>query len=113
VKKHWTHYAHHILENIIHLNRVRPDIEADIDKYSASLRYLQTLSESTQRLPQKLKDSHPEILWQDISDFRNILVHDYLGEIEPATIKDIIDSHLEPLRAAVQSMLDEEQRPKR
>ena len=107
MKKHWTHYADHIIENIDHLNRVRSDI-ADIDKYNASLRYLQTLSEATQKLPQKFKDDHPEILWQDISDFRNILVHDYLGEIEPDTIKEIIDSHLEPLRAAVKNMLDKE-----
>jgi uncharacterized protein with HEPN domain len=46
---------------------------------SAVLRELQTLSESTQKLSDEFKEKHPEVPWQNIAGFRNILVHGYLG----------------------------------
>jgi len=45
----------------------------------AVLRNLQTLAESTQRISDRLKASHPEVEWRVIAGFRNVLVHDYLG----------------------------------
>ena len=45
----------------------------------AVLRNLQTIAESTQRLSEEIKAKHPEIEWQRIAAFRNVLVHDYLG----------------------------------
>ena len=46
---------------------------------SATLREFQTLAESTQRLSNELKEAHPEVPWESISGFRNVLVHDYLA----------------------------------
>ena len=45
----------------------------------AVVRNLQILAESTQRISQQLKDDHPEVGWRNISGFRNVLVHNYLG----------------------------------
>ena len=45
----------------------------------AVLRNLHTMSESTQRLSESLKEMSPEIEWRQIAAFRNVLVHDYLG----------------------------------
>ena len=45
----------------------------------AVLRRLQTLAESSQRLSEEIKTSIPSIDWRNISGFRNILFHDYLG----------------------------------
>ena len=36
---------------------------------------------------------------------RNILVHNYLGEIDPDTIMSVVSKHLSPLESAVKSML--------
>jgi len=52
---------------------------SDAKTQDAVLRNPHTLSESTQRLSQHLKVSHPEVDWRGISGFRNIPVHDYLG----------------------------------
>jgi uncharacterized protein with HEPN domain len=42
--------------------------------YDATLRNLQTLSETTQLLPAEKKLAYPAIPWPEISGFRNILV---------------------------------------
>lgn len=63
------------------------------------------MSEATQRLPESIKQSHPTIPWKQISGFRNIVVHDYLGEIDPQTVLAVIREHLPPLEAAVRAML--------
>lgn len=42
----------------------------------ATLRNLQVLAESTQRLSDELKRQHPGVEWRRIAAFRNVLVHD-------------------------------------
>jgi uncharacterized protein with HEPN domain len=43
------------------------------------IRNLQTLAESSQRLSEAIKESHPDVDWKGLAGFRNVLVHDYLG----------------------------------
>jgi uncharacterized protein with HEPN domain len=45
---------------------------------------------------EQLKTSHSEIPWIHIAGFRNILVHDYLGDIDALTIQTVIEQHLPP-----------------
>lgn len=54
----------------------------------------------------RLKKSHPEVSWQAIAGFRNVLVHDYLG-IKLPRIWEIIEKDLPTLRAAVENMRQE------
>jgi len=110
VTKAWQPYAHHILDAISRIYRiqVRGDLSVDEILYDAALRNLQTLSEATQRLPDELKLGFPEIPWREISGFRNILVHDYLGTIDPVVVKNVVDVHVPELEKAVRRMLSEE-----
>ncbi len=73
--------------------------------YDAVLRNLQTLSEATQLLPEDKKAACPVIPWREISGFRNILVHNYLGSIDPLTVAAVVDNHLQPLEECIQAML--------
>lgn len=77
--KTWHTYAEYILATMAKLHRIqdRGDVATDEILYAASLRHLQTLAEATQRLPDRLKQVHPNIPWRDISGFRNVLVHNY------------------------------------
>jgi uncharacterized protein with HEPN domain len=43
---------------------------------------LQTMAEASQKLPESLKAQYPEIEWRKISAFRNVIVHNYLGDID-------------------------------
>lgn len=107
MKKHWTSYAQHIIDNINHLKGIEPaKMEEDYVVYNGALHLMQTLAESTQALPTALKERHPHIRWRDIADFRNYVAHGYLGELNPEIVKAAMENHLEPLRIAVQEMLD-------
>lgn len=85
----------------------RGDIELDEMVFQAVIRNLHEIAESTQRLPDDLKQRFPGIPWVEIARFRNIAVHNYLGDaIDAAMIRDIVDSDLPDLRSAVADMLD-------
>jgi len=107
VIKPWQPYARHVLDCIAKIRRIqeRGDLIQDDILYDAALRNLQTLSEATQQLPDDLKLMHPRIPWKQISGFRNILVHAYLGEIDPLTVNGVIEQHLAALDEAVRAML--------
>ena len=45
----------------------------------AVIRNLQTLAESSQRLSVEIKGTEPQIPWRELSGFRNVIVHGYLG----------------------------------
>jgi uncharacterized protein with HEPN domain len=104
----WRIYAAHILDAIEKIKRIerRGDLSRDDVLYDASLRNLQTLSEATQRLPGSLKQMYAEIPWQQISGFRNLLVHNYLGDLDALTVLRVIQNHLPPLEAAIRDMLN-------
>lgn len=70
----------------------------------AVLRNLQTLAESTQRLSDSLKAAHPAVPWRQISGFRNILVHNYLG-IDLEQVWLIIEQGLPDLQREAEAML--------
>jgi uncharacterized protein with HEPN domain len=108
MNKDWQPHARHILDAIAKIRRIqaRGDLTQDDILYDAALRNLQTLSESTQHLPEDLKAAWPNIPWRDISGFRNILVHNYLGEIDPQTAATVIERHLDALASSIVAMLD-------
>jgi len=99
----------HIIDAIEKIRRIeaRGDVGTDEVLYAATLRHLQTLSEATQMLPEELKTQWPDIPWREISGFRNVLVHNYLGDIDPQTVKGVLQKHLSPLLRSVVSMLEQ------
>ena len=74
-------------------------------RYDAVLRNLQTLSESTQKLSDSTKSNYPEIPWHNITGFRNIIVHDYLGGIDHEIVWSIIESELPKLKTAINQVI--------
>ena len=65
----------------------------------AVIRNLQVLAESTTRLSDESKASEPDIQWDLIRDFRNVLTHGYL-KIDMELVWDAIEL-LPELHAAV------------
>jgi uncharacterized protein with HEPN domain len=102
-------YLEHILDCI---NRISEYTELKREKFfdsrliqDASLRNLQIMAESMQRLSEGIKKQHPETNWRAIAGFRNILVHDYLG-LDLPLIWDIIEHRLPPLKVQIQAIWD-------
>ena len=102
-------YLKHVAEC---LRRIEKNVSVGLDEFlesetiqDATLRNLQTLSEATQRMSSSLKSSFPEIEWDRIAAFRNVIVHNYLG-IDLEIIWRIIESDVPPLREAIISMIE-------
>ncbi len=53
--------------------------ETDRMVRSAVVHQLTVIGEAVARLPQELRERHPNIPWTDIKGFRNIVVHNYFG----------------------------------
>jgi uncharacterized protein with HEPN domain len=70
----------------------------------AVLRNLQTMTESTGRLSSDLKATHPEVEWERIAAFRNVLVHNYLG-VDLERSWEIIQRDVPQLKRAIADML--------
>jgi uncharacterized protein with HEPN domain len=100
-------YIEHMLEC---MDRIDEYTERDRERFFSStlvrdavVRNLQTLAESSQHLSSALKEAYRSVPWRDISGFRNILVHDYLG-VDPEVIWSVIDLDLPGLRDALEQM---------
>jgi len=98
-------YIVHVIECIDYINSYVSDFdsfESDHKTYDAVLRQLQIMSESTKRLSEELKKRNPQISWNEIAGFRNILVHDYLGDINAKIVWNVIVDELPKLKAVMQ-----------
>lgn len=80
------------------------DDEMRID---AIVRNFEIIGEASNKIPQEIKDKYPFIEWRKISDFRNILVHEYFG-ISYKIMWDIIKNKLLDMKRDIQVIIDSE-----
>lgn len=109
----WKLHAMHILDSAA---RIRDYTGMDSTKFLAGglvydgvLRNMQTLAESATKLPAEIQSRFPAIHWRRIAGFRNILVHDYIGEIEPEKVWQVAVVYLPELESAMQELLPDYQ----
>lgn len=102
-------YIEYILQYIEKIEEYSVDGKEDFLANSmvqdAVLRRLQTLAESTQRLSQSTKEQMSDIEWRNISGFRNILVHDYLGGIDLDIVWKVANTYLPTLKQKLKENL--------
>jgi uncharacterized protein with HEPN domain len=80
------------------------DFFHDAKSFDATMMQFVVIGEMIQRLDTDYKAEHPEIPWQKIKDFRNIVAHDYFG-IDAEEIWSIVRFHLLPLKSKVRELL--------
>lgn len=73
-------------------------------RYSAVIREFEIIGEAVGKLSAELKDGYPEIPWQDIKDFRNLLAHEYFG-VDLEIVWNTIHNDLPMLMDAVQRIV--------
>ncbi len=102
-------YCYHIIECITlieqHASEGKDAFDNNIKTHDAIIYRLQTMSESTKRLSNELKESITEIPWDIIAGFRNRLVHDYLG-LDDEVIWNVIHEYLPELKLAMQRAME-------
>jgi len=78
----------------------------DRKTYSAVIREFEVIGEAVGKRPGNLKRFHPEVEWQDIKDFRNLLIHEYFG-VDLEIVWKIIADDLPPLMSAIEEIARE------
>ena len=53
------------------------EFQSDLDRRRIVERNVEIISEASRRLPDDLKDRHPEIPWKKVAGIGNIVRHDY------------------------------------
>ena len=76
---------------------------ADRKTYSAVIREFEIIGEAVGKLPDEIKKRYSEVKWQDIKDFRNILIHEYFG-IDLEIVWSVIGEELPLLLDAVKEI---------
>jgi len=59
----------------------------------AVVRNFEVIGEAAKLVSEEMKFSHPEIEWKRMTQFRNVLIHDYFG-IEHEIVWDVIQHYL-------------------
>ena len=99
-----------ILESISHIESYAQDIDLsvfinDIMLQDAIIRRIEIIGEAVGRLPEVLKEQHPEVPWQDIKDMRNKLIHDY-GHVDLELVWVVVQKEIPKLKSIIRKVMN-------
>jgi uncharacterized protein with HEPN domain len=99
-----------ILRIIDYTSDGKSSFDTDNKTQDAVARNFEIIGEVVKRLPNDLLAGHTHIPWRAIARFRDVLIHDY-DEIDLDEVWLTIEQDLPPLLQAVESLLDELNKP--
>jgi uncharacterized protein with HEPN domain len=82
------------------------DFFNDKKTIKAVVRSLEVIGEAASRLPEKIREMHPETPWREIIAMRNRLIHEYFG-VDLDIVWQTIEEDLPPLNVTVKRMIKE------
>jgi uncharacterized protein with HEPN domain len=85
------------------LNLTLEQFEEDSLIVDATLRNLEVLGEAAGKVSIELKNAFPTIPWRQMSDLRNVVIHEYFG-VDLTTIWQIIKIELPKVMKAVKNI---------
>lgn len=71
---------------------------------AAAIRNLEIIGEAATNISVEYRKEHSTISWQDIIDFRNVAIHDYM-EVDINIVWNIIQNDIPPLIDQLKSLL--------
>ncbi len=78
-------------------------------RFSAVIREFEIIGEAVGKLPESIKKRYPEVAWQDIKDFRNLLIHEYFG-VDLEIVWNVINDDLPQLYEAMKNIEHHEEK---
>lgn len=78
----------------------------DTKSFDATMMNFIIIGEMVDRISSETRGRHPEVEWQQIKDFRNVVAHDYLG-IDAEEVWQIVQNHLPKLKDQLTAILSE------
>lgn len=79
---------------------------SDSMRYDATVRNLELIGEAATRIPEAVRNVHPEIPWRLVIATRNRLIHGYLG-IDKDTLWSIIRDEIPTLLQTLRKVREE------
>jgi uncharacterized protein with HEPN domain len=70
----------------------------------AVIRNFEIIGEATKHISPELRQRHPEVAWQQMAGFRDVLIHNYMG-IAVAQVWQTIEQHLPTLKQQIDTLL--------
>lgn len=83
--------------------RTFDDFVTDDMLHDGVLRNFQVIGEAAKRVPDDIRTQHPEIPWQHMAGFRNVVVHDY-DDLNIETIWFTIENDIPELLRAIEQL---------
>ncbi len=72
----------------------------------AVIRNFEIIGEATKRLSSELRANYPDVPWQQMAGFRDVLIHDYL-KVNLNRVWGVIEQNLPELKATVETILQD------
>lgn len=73
---------------------------------AAVVRHLEIIGEAAAQVSIDYKSDHSEIPWRRISDFRNVLIHEYFA-VDPLLVWEILEKDIPKLKDKIEKLLEE------
>ncbi|MFA6687625.1 MAG: DUF86 domain-containing protein [Desulfuromonas sp.] len=98
-------YLDDILESISDIRTFTPNMGyeefiRDKKTINAVIRSLEVIGEAVKKIPQEVRQKHPDLPWKAIAGTRDKLIHEYFG-IDLQILWETIQSDLSPLEKAI------------
>lgn len=71
----------------------------------AVIRNFEIMGEATKRLSNELRITYPNVPWQQVAGFRDVLIHDYL-KVDLNRVWGVIELNLPQLKADIEVILE-------
>ncbi len=80
---------------------------ADPKTQDAVVRNLEIIGEAAKRIPDYVREAHPDIAWRPAAAMRDFLIHEY-PEVDVEAVWDTIQSDLPGFKVGIKQCLDGE-----
>lgn len=80
------------------------ELNNDRRSFDATMMNFVVIGEMVAKLSEAFRNDHPNIEWQKIKGFRNILAHDYFG-IDAEEVWQIIENQIPVLKSDIQKII--------
>lgn len=82
------------------------DFVADDKTVYAVVRALEIVGEATKKIPQEVRDRHPQIPWRSMAGIRDKLIHDYVN-VSLEVVWNTLTEDLPSLLPMIEQVIDE------
>ena len=103
-------YVEHIAERIRRIEEAaqngRDAFESSHVLQDAIIRNFEVIGEAVKQLSPELREAHPDVPWQRVAGFRDVLIHDYMG-VDLSEVWNVIEKELPRLKRTVEEIRKE------